>query len=233
MEYESYKQNLETLADGINESVDEWTKLSDGVLGMLETACAGQAIDVAALQDVKASFAAEAGFLKILPQRIEEYRKEIRGLRKFYAPEPVEVAPIFTAEEPVKTGWFGRKKSVSEPVAVPEPQPKVTPHQDQRAFNDARSLMTALDKRLEAVKAIIIELAEDCDEAAYGYKSEVVSLNSEIRAGGPDLKKKEARRFFLEEAVAMLAERSTQLLLHARVVGRLHSSEYMENPFEE
>jgi hypothetical protein len=77
MEYESYKQNLETLSQGIAASVDEWIKLSGGVLGALDTACAGKAVDVAGLQDVKASFSAEAGFLKSLPDRIQEYRAEI------------------------------------------------------------------------------------------------------------------------------------------------------------
>jgi hypothetical protein len=230
MEYESYKQNLETLSQGIAASVDEWLKLSSGVLGALDTACAGKAVDIAGLQDVKASFSAEAGFLKSFPERIQEYRGEIKGLRQFYAPEEQKAAVAF-AEEPVKAGWFGKKKQGAVLEPAPAPQPAI--HSDQRAFNDARTLMAGLDARLDEIKAEIVRVSEESEEAAYGFKTEVVSLNAAIRGGGKDLKKKEARRFFLEEAVAILAERSTQLGLHARVIGRLHSSEYVENPFDE
>jgi hypothetical protein len=230
MEYESYKQNLETLSQGISTSVDEWLKLSSGVLAALDAACAGKAVDVAGLQDVKASFAAEAGFLKTLPERIQEYRGEIRGLRKFYAPEEPKAVIAF-AEEPAKAGWFSKKKQAASPEPAPAPQP--TAHSDQRAFNDARTLMAGLDSRLDEIKSEVLRLSEESEEAAYGFKTEVVSLNAAIRSAGKDVKKKEARRFFLEEAVAILAERSTQLGLHARVIGRLHSSEYVENPFDE
>lgn len=230
MEYESYKQNLETLSQGIAASVADWLKLSSGVLVTLDTACAGKAVDIAGLQDVKASFAAEAGFLKSLPERIQEYRSEIRGLRKFYAPEETKVSVAF-AEEPVKAGWFGKKKQNTSVEPAPVPQPAA--HSDQRAFNDARALMAALDSKLDEIKSEIVSVSEESEEAAYGFKTEVVSLNAAIRSGGKDVKKKEARRFFLEEAVAILAERSTQLGLHARVIGRLHSSEYIENPFDE
>jgi hypothetical protein len=235
MEYESYKQNLETLSQGIAASVDEWIKLSGGVLGALDTACAGKAVDIAGLQDVKASFSAEAGFLKSLPDRIQEYRAEIKGLRKFYAPEEQTTPVVAFAEEPVKAGWFGKKKQNISTAHVTEaaPAPRPTAHSDQRAFNDARNLMAGLDAKLEEIKAEILRVAEASEEAAYGFKTEVVSLNTAIRGGGKDLKKKEARRFFLEDAVAILAERSTQLGLHARVIGRLHSSEFVENPFDE
>lgn len=230
MEYESYKQNLETLSQGISTSVDEWLRLSNGVLAALDAACAGKAVDIAGLQDVKASFFAEAGFLKSLPDRIEEYRNEIRGLRKFYAPEEPKAAIAFP-EGPAKAGWFGKKKQTASTEPAPAPQP--TAHRDQRAFNDARNLMAGLDAKLDEIKAEILRVSEESEEAAYDFKTEVVSLNAAIRSGGKDIKTKEARRFFLEDAVAILAERSSQLGLHARVIGRLHSSEYVENPFDE
>jgi hypothetical protein len=231
MEYESYKQNLETMSQSIAAGADDWLKLAGGVLGAIESACAGEAVDVAALQDVKASFSAEAGFLKSLPERIEEYRTEIKGLRRFYAPiEPKAVQVL--AEETTKSGWFGKKKQAAlEPIPVPAAHPEN--HSDQRAFNDARALMIGLDAKLDEIKGEILRLAEDSDEIAYAFKTEVVSLNVAIREGGKDTKKKEARRFFLEEAVAMLSERSSHLGLHARVIGRFHSSEYIENPFND
>lgn len=231
MEYESYKQNLENLSKGIFLSSAEWLNLSGGVLGALEAACAGKAVDLAGLQEAKISFAAEAHFLKLLPERIQEYRAEIRGLRKFYAPEERKSAIEF-AEEPVKAGWFGKKRQAAVVEQVAQ-VPQTDVHSDQRAFNDARTLMSALDAKLDEIKSEIARLAEESEEVAYGFKTEVVSLNAAIRSGGKDVKKKEARRFFLEDAVAILAERSTQLGLHARVIGRLHSSEYVENPFDE
>lgn len=235
MEYESYKQHLETLSNGIATGVDDWMTLSGGVLGSLRTACARETVDIQGLKDVKASFAAEAGFLKGLPDRIEEYRKAVRGLRQFYEPSRQPAATALMPEEPVKGGWlFGLKRSTA-PAAQIEPTIIAHPdiHRDQRAFIDAKAMLAALDSSLDKIKAHILQVAEESDELAYGYKTEVVALNADIRAASSEDRKKESRRFFLEEAVGMLADRSTQLGLHARVIGRLHSSEYVENPFEE
>lgn len=233
MEYESYKQQLEALSNGIAVAVNDWLSLSGGVLGALEAACSRETVDIHGLQDVKASFAAEAGFLKGLPDRIEEYRKAVKGLRQFYEPARQPVSAFTIPEEPTKGGWlFGIKKSQTpaqiEPV-VPEPDI----HRDQRAFIDAKALLAALDGSLDNIRGHIQRVTEESDEVAYGYKTEVVSLNAEIRAAGSEVRRKEARRFFLEEAVGILSERSTQLRLHDRVIGRLHSSEYVENPFED
>ena len=235
MEYESYKQHLETLSNGIAAAVDDWLTLSGGVVGSLQTACAGEAVDIQGFKDVKASLAAEAGFLKGLPDRIEEYRKAVRGLRQFYEPSRQPAAGVPVPEEPAKGGWlFGLKRSTSATVQI-EPTIMTEPdiHRDQRAFLDAKALLAALDGSLDDIKGHILRVAEESDEVAYGYKTEVVALNADIRAAASESRKKESRRFFLEEAVGMLADRSTQLGLHARVIGRLHSSEYVENPFDE
>ncbi|NTF17594.1 hypothetical protein G6L37_04225 [Agrobacterium rubi] len=234
MEYESYKQHLEALSDGIAVVVNDWLSLAGGVLETLEIACVGESVDIQILQDVKASFSAEATFLKGLPDRIEEYRKAIKGLRQFY--EPATIAPLaaISTEEPSKGGWlFGIKRTPAvssiEPPALSDPDI----HRDQRAFIDAKTLLSALDTSLDNIKAQIVRIGDESDEAAYGYKTEVVALNADIRQAKSDNRKREARRFFLEEAVGMLTDRATQLSLHARVVGRLHSSEYLENPFED
>jgi hypothetical protein len=233
MEYESYKQHLESLSQGIASAVLDWSDLSSKALPELESACAGEAVDIHGLRDVKASFAAEATFLKGMPDRIEEYREQIRGLRRFYEPTE-QAATILLEEEPAKGGWLFGKKRQQLPSAV-EPPPQVADiHRDQRAFNDARALLSELDQRLDALRELIAKAIDESEEVAYGYKSEVVALNGEIRSASQDVRrKKEARRFFLEEAVGILSERATQLGLHSRVIGRLHSSEYIENPFED
>jgi hypothetical protein len=230
MEYESYKQHLSDRHQELASAVGDWTTLACVALEAIENACRGETVDLHALKDAKASFASEAGFLRSLPDRIEEFRKEVRGLKRFYAPESIQ-RPSSFQEEPAKGGWFGLKRTAASAVAEIAPAPAAEAHSDQRAFTEARSQMAALDRLLDTVRDDIAKTTGDSEEIAYRLKTEVVSLNAQIRADS-DTKKRESRRFFLEEAVGILSERTTQLGLHARAVGRLHSSEYVENPFE-
>lgn len=231
MEYESYKQHLSDLHQDLATAVGDWASLASTAVSALETACSGEAVDLQGLKDAKASFASEAGFLRTLPDRIEEFRKEVRGLKQFYAPESIPQPMAAFQEEPVKGGWFGLKRASSAAAVEAAPAPVVEAHSDQRAFTEARTQMAALDRLLDSIRDDIARTIADSEEIAYTLKTEVVSLNTLIRAGG-ETKKKESRRFFLEEAVGILSERTNQLGLHARAVGRLHSSEYVENPFE-
>lgn len=234
MEYESYRANLQSLAEGLKRAASDWAALADGAIGTLKEACANESVDLQGLQDVRASLATEASFLGQLPERIEEYRTAIKGLRAYYEPEQKPPTVQFPPEEPTKGGWLFGLKRTHTPTPIAEPaEQSIEVHRDQRAFNEAKALLKDLDLTLEVLKTQIVKAAERGDDLAYDYKTEVVTLNADIRRAETDVRKKQARRFFLEDAVAILSERSAQLSLHGRAIGRLHSSEYVENPFDD
>lgn len=239
MDYETFIAKIDDTTAALSSSVAEWHQL-DSVAGVaFKAACEREIIDVQALQDIRASMSSEQNFFRQLQSRVNDYREQLAGFKKFYTVTAPVPQMAVTVEEPAKTGLFGRLKKQAPPAASAIPlldeTPSVTTHNEQRAFIEMKNRIVQLDALLADVKEYVSSVSEGSEELAFGFKTEVVKINSVLRSKPTEAaaKKLETRRFYLEEAIGIASDRVVFLGLQARVVAKMHSTEVVENPFED
>lgn len=238
MDYESFIASIEQSASDISDAQAGWLKNGSDAEAALVAACAGETVDVQGLQNVRASLSQEQDFFRKLQQQVAEHRVRVGGFKKFYTVAAPAVAAFVPVEEPAKAGLFGRLKRptvVAAPAALPEEQAPPA-HSEQRAFIAMKEQIARTDAVLGEIKTRVAETAEMAEELAFGFKAEVVAINAALRSqkiGSNEQKKLATRRFYLEEAISLTSERVVFLGLQTRVLARMHSTEILEDPFEE
>lgn len=239
MDYETFIDELRAPTFGLIASISDWKDLDVASGEAIRTACEREVVDVQALQDVRASLAAEQAFFRSLQSGVEDYRTQLAGLKQFYA-ATVIAQPQAEAvyEEQSKAGLFGllKRPVAAQPAAIARQEVVEPPsNTDQRAFIALKQRLSQLDDILAGVREDIAAMSESAEDDAFGLKSEVVRINAQLRSAIAEqaAKKLETRRFYLEEAIGMLSERVVFLGLQHRVVGKMFSNEVVENPFED
>jgi hypothetical protein len=227
MSYQDYNTAASVAYDTIVASTDEWRGLCGKVAEALQALCLPEAALPSALSELRASFGAEQSFFKALASDAEAYRQRLDGFKAFYQ-RAASSAPV-TAQKAGKAGWFGAKR---EALPTPQIEPRddeQSVYEGQRAFAEAKRRASEYDLFLEAVKADVEMVIAETEEVGYALRTAVVEINGDLRQKAS--RKLETRRFQLEDAVAACSERVVQLGLNLRVLGRLASAEFVENPF--
>jgi hypothetical protein len=227
MSYQDYNSTASTEYGAIIASTDEWRDLCGKVGEAMRALSGPDAALPSQLSDLRASFGAEQSFFKAFASGAEAYRQRIDGFKRFYRQPAASVAAV--AQKTGKTGWFGARREVAQAVQIEPRDDEQGVYEGQRAFAEAKRRASEYDHHLEAVKADVEKVIAETEEVGYALRAAVVEINDDLRKTAS--RKLETRRFQLEDAVAACSERVVQLGLNVRILARLASAEFLENPF--
>jgi hypothetical protein len=227
MDYQEHLNAASVAFDAISASTNEWHALCGKVADAMRALPRQEASLVSDLSDLRASFAAEQSFFKALASAAEDYRESVHRFKAFYQ-NTVATTPA-AVQKVGKTGWFGGKREEKLTIQAIPQLDEQTVYDGQRAFSEARRRAGEYDAHLEAIKAAVDTVISETEEVGYVLRKAVVEINADLRRTAS--RKLETRRFHLEDAVAACSERVLQLGLNARVVARLSSAQFVENPF--
>lgn len=227
MDYQEHTAATDRAFEGILASTSDWNALCGKIEIAMKVIGGVEASLAQELQDLRASFAAEQSFFKTLNGAADKYRELLDGFKAFYQPPEPVVEPAI--QKTGRSGWFGGRKD-ERPAPDPKPaRDEEAVYRGQRAFAEAKRRAAEYDAHLEGIRGEIEKAIRETEEVAYGLRASVVDINATLRDSAS--RKLETRRFQLEDAVAACSERVTSLGLNARVVARLTSGEFVENPF--
>lgn len=230
MDYQEHLTQTSRAFDGIGAGAEKWNTVREHAEEQLRTLNSADASLPSEIAELRAIFAEEQAFFKEFAAAAEDYRKQLDGFKAFFATPAA--GPFTSAQQKSgKTSWFGSRREEKQAVQV---EPKVeerSAYEGQRAFGEAKRRAAEYDSLLDTLRVSVEAVAEDTEEVAYSLRAVVVETNAELRE--KPSRKLETRRFHLEDAVAACSDRVAQLGLNARVIARLASSEFVENPFDD